>query len=167
MKKYIGILFTFMLLYTFSITSFAETRQINIDGETVTIETIGDVELIDPVYIPETRSDVTDFKFNINDSVDTEPVTNTHAKWQVQTQALLRNFLTGDTKTDSNFKYTVSVMRGYKALASYTGKADNKLGGLTFSKMPINAELYIRVKIESRHDPDYFLNGHGETQFLD
>lgn len=41
MKKYIGILFTFMLLYTFSITSFAETRQINIDGETVTIETIG------------------------------------------------------------------------------------------------------------------------------
>lgn len=166
MKKYIGILLTFMLLYTFSITSFAETRQINIDGETVTVETIGNVKLIDPVYIPETRSDVTYFEFNINEFVNTEAITNKHAKWQVQTQALLRDYQTGNKKTDPNCEYTVSVMKGNKAIASYVGKADNNLGGLTFSKMPIDAELYIQVVLTGHHDAYYFLYGHGETKFL-
>lgn len=110
---------------------------------------------------------MTYFEFNINEFVDTDTITNTHAKWQVQTQALLRDYQNGITKPDPNCKYTVSVMKGNKALASYTGKADNKLGGLTFSKMPINEELYIRVMVISSHDPYYFLYGHGETRFID
>lgn len=166
MKKYIGVLFTVMMMCTFSLTAFAQTKEIMIDGESVIIETFGDVELVEPIFIPETRAGVDYFTFNINNSVETDRTSNTHAKWQVQTQACLRDYRNGNTNSDGKYKYTVSVMKGNKALASYEGKTDNILGGLVFSKLPTNANLFIRVKAGT-HPAYDFLYGHGETKFLD
>lgn len=163
-KKIVGMLITMMMMYIFSFSSFAESREIVIDGESVVIETIGNVELIDPVDIPETRS-VSSFSFNINDYTDTEAIENSHAKWQVQTQAVLRDYRTGVTNSDGSCEYTVSVMRGLKAIASYVGKTDNIKGGLTFSNMPTNVDLYIRIKA-GRHPAYEFVYGTGETQFF-
>ena len=114
-KNIIRILITLTMVYAFTLTAFAETKEIEVDGQTVTIETIGNVKLIDPVYIPQTRSGF-DFSFNINDSLDTPSVTTEYAKWQVQTQAVLRNYQTGVTNSDGRSEYTVSVMRGEKVL---------------------------------------------------
>lgn len=141
------------------LTAFAESRDIVIDGETVTIETFGDVELINPVDIPETRAGVGYFTFNINNYVDTESTRNKSSKWQVQTQAYLRDYRNGNINSDGKYNYTVSVMNGNKAVASYTGKTDNILGGLTFSNLPTNTDLYIRVKAGS-HPAYNFLYGH-------
>ncbi len=160
-----GTLVIIIMSYMLSLTAFAESREVLIDGETVTIETIGNVELVDPMYIPEERS-VSYFEFNINDSTETSSITNKYAKWQVQTQAVLRNYQTGVTNSDGSCKYTVSVMRGKKVLASYVGKTDNISGGLTFSKLPTNVELYIRIK--ARSHPAYdFIYGSGDTEFFD
>ena len=88
MKKLYCVISTALLLSVFSSVAFAATKEIEIDGEPVMIETFGNAELIDPVYIPEDVPDaqsVSNFEFYINDKTETDAITNEHAKWQVQT----------------------------------------------------------------------------------
>ena len=77
----------FVSLHVWNITSFAETRTIDIDGESVVVETFGNAQFYDGEIEEEramTRS-VSEFSFNINDYVQTDYIENTHRKWRVQT----------------------------------------------------------------------------------
>ena len=169
MKKLYCVISTALLLSVFSSVAFAATKEIEIDGEPVMIETFGNAELIDPVYIPEDVPDaqsVSNFEFYINDKTETDAITNEHAKWQVQTQAHLKNYKTGEKTNDARYTYTVSVVKGSRVLASYKGKTDNVYGGLTFSQLPTNVNLFIRITAGS-HPAYDLIEGYGTTKFLD
>ena len=78
----------------------------------------------------------------------------------------LKNYKTGEKTNDARYTYTVSVVKGSRVLASYKGKTDNVYGGLTFSKLPTNVNLFIRITAGS-HPAYDLIEGYGTTKFLD
>lgn len=147
----------------FSTNVFASTHEIQIDGETVQVETFGDIEVVDSVYIPMTRG-IGNFTFNITyqEKAQTESVNNTYSNWQVQTSGCLQAFDNKyDTIINKSYKYRVSIMDGSDVLFTYQGYNDN--GGLTFKNVPKNKNLSIRVDSPVTYPSGYKMVGKGDT----
>lgn len=168
-KNIIMVISVLMLSMLFSMNVLAETHHVEIDGQMVSVETFGDIEVIEPNDIDSpVPLSVSNFSFNIKDKTATDSITNTHSKWRVQTKATLRNYQTGEITISDFYKYKVSVMKGSKSLFSYIGKADNVYGGLTFSNVPTGVELYIQVSKSGTSYPPYdYMYGEGDTEFFE
>jgi len=167
LKRLFFLMCLFVSLHVWNITSFAETRTIDIDGESVVVETFGNAQFYDGEIEEEramTRS-VSEFSFNINDYVQTDYIENTHRKWRVQTQAYLRNYRTREADMSGNTKYIVAIRDSSgKKIFSYVGKTDNVYGGVTFSKVP---KKRLCISVSKKKTGEYFLFGKGDTAFLD
>lgn len=191
MKKLHLLVSSITLVVMFSTNAFASTHEIVINGQTVQVETIGDVKVVDitdPLYdcdysngelvngeivyaSPEkemamTRS-VGSFSFTINDKYSTHFEYNASPTWTVTTQAELLNIKTNATYTSSDHYYIVSILQDINTpIFSYKGKADNKNGGIKFTNVPTGTNLAIQVKNETKlPNTDTYLDGKGTTTF--
>ncbi|EXG87879.1 hypothetical protein K413DRAFT_4780 [Clostridium sp. ASBs410] len=140
MKKLHLLVSSITMVLMFSTNAFAATYEIEIDGQTVQVETIGDVEVVDitnPLYDcdfsngewingeivytdPENteqsserlleRSAVESFSFETRDKQTTIFEYNPFSNWTVTTKAHLLNIKTGVSYTSSEHYYIVSIM---------------------------------------------------------
>jgi hypothetical protein len=191
MKKLHLLVSSITMALLFSTNVLASTHEVVINGQTVQVETIGDVQVVDitdPLYdcdysngelingeivytAPENEislaRSVESFKFDINDKTSTSFEYNAFKNWTVTTQALLNNHKTDANYTSSDHYYIVSIMQDIKTpIFSYKGKADNKNGSVRFTNVPTGTSLAIQVKNETKlPNTDTYLKGTGTTTF--
>ena len=191
MKKLHLLVTSISMVLMFSISASASTHEIEINGQTVQVETIGNVQVVDvndPLYdldysngelvngeivytAPESQKSmlrsIGSFSFTINDKVSTSYEYNSSPTWSVATQAKLLNKKTDVTYTSSDHYYIVSIMQDYKTpLFSYKGKADNIKGGVKFTNVPTGTNLAIQVRNDTKlPNSDTYLSGKGTTTF--
>jgi len=166
MKKVLFALGVLVSAWLMSTSVFAASRTIQVDGENIVVETIGNAEFCEPdTEVRRGKRSVEYFEFYINDYVETALITNRNRKWRVQTHAYLRDNLTGETDASGRMTYTVSIRDASgRALFSYRGKTDDVYGGVTFSKVP---KRQLRISVSKKKSGNWFLKGEGDTQFLD
>lgn len=191
MKKLHLLVTSIAMVFMFSINVFASTHEVEINGQTVNVETFGNVQVVDvddPLYdldysngelvngeivytAPDSQRSmlrsVGSFAFTINDKVSTNYEYNSSPTWSVATQAKLLNKKTGATYTSADHYYIVSIMQDSKTpIFSYKGKADNVKGGVKFTNVPTGTNLAIQVRNETKlPNSNTYLDGKGTTTF--
>lgn len=179
------------MVFMFSINAFAAKYEVEIGGQAVQVETIGNVKVIDnndPMHdfnysngelmnggiiyeTPESQNttirSIESFSFTINDKVTTNWETNYNSNWTVTTKAHLYDKKTGITYTSDDHKYVVSIMEDMETpIFQYEAKADDVKGGVKFTGVPTGTSLAIQVKnITKLPNSNTYLSGTGNTTY--
>lgn len=191
MKKLHLLVTSITMALMFSINVSASTHDVEINGQTVQVETIGNVQVVDiydPLYdldysngelingkivytAPESQKSmlrsVGSFSFTINDKVTTNFEYSSSSTWNIATKAKLYNKETKVKYTSSDHYYIVSIMQDIKTpIFSYRGKADDIKGGVKFTNVPKGTNLAIQVRNDTElPNTKTYLDGSGTTTF--
>ncbi len=191
MKKLHLLVTSITMALMFSINVSASTHDVEINGQTVQVETIGNVQVVDindPLYdldysngelingkivytAPESQKSmlrsVGSFSFTINDKVTTNFEYSSSSTWNIATKAKLYNKETKVKYTSSDHYYIVSIMQDIETpIFSYRGKADDIKGGVKFTNVPKGTNLAIQVRNDTElPNTKTYLDGSGTTTF--